>query len=919
MSLQNFVDRVGPVLSADWLNQVDVDLNARLTSKQVGMSSSKSASYNRGALQDAVNSGLGRLDIVTDYAGETFLIDGAIDVPNGMEIQGINRWGCNISSTDLDAPIFRFGGSNTKNALRGLHLSYSGTPLAGANAIESNGSLDLDLYRMTVSSCWNGLHLIGGGYHEIVGLRVFSYENCGLLVDGAIDVNLSVFRMSAYARPGALGGIRLIGGVEAFTASQGDITLGTYGMTADTNGGGTRGNSPFYNRFSKVFFDSSLYNPAYLRYAQHIDFESCWFASAGHDAADTGYIALTDHAGIDMENCQHIRFIGGDTYGNGGNGVNHYGANKHITYHGMGFKRNGRWRSAARAGINVLAGATDFSVHGCTFEEDADTAEYRQSIAVNVNVGASDRYAITGNTLGGCSIVDGGTGTDREVSGNPGNGSLMKAVSLTEPRFGYVSGAADNTTAVQAAIVAAYNGILEMPNETVYASSLAIDDNIHLRWPEPANGILKQKAGSNTNFLVVNYTVVVNPIIENGTIDGNRSNNSSGNGIHLTDHIEPAATVTYGFGITLINSYVQNCADRCLYVGTNRNKGVLIASELKRGDTLLYITGSSDWRCSDSNFGFPLDGIGVEVASGADNIFTACSAYGALAYPMVKFGTTSSSPSKWIGGTINSNQREGLLIQGQSGIARSVGHMVIGCWFAENGLETDNTYSHIRCTDTGGAAFIGNNFRYASGNKPKYLLETTGVAGYHQWVGNTWDQTTAPYGTAISNNTAYLRARLESLVVEGTSYLGALTEDLTANSLRVVQGISGGSYLQAQGRAAGTAARLTVQSGGTNEGLDVSTKGTGTFTLWSGGLVRRLARFLSVASSVNWIDFYPAISGGSPQIAATGETDVDLQISPAGSGHVKFGNRTGSADAPVTGYVEIKDNAGNVRKLAVID
>ncbi len=413
----------GTTITSSWLNDVNdyVYYVPALTSKQFGMSSSQTASYNRGALQEAVNSGFGRLDIVTDYAGETFLIDGAIDVPNGMEIQGINRWGCNISSTDLDAPIFRFGGSNTKNALRGMHLSYSGTPLAGANAIESNGSLDLDLYRMTVSSSWNGIYLSGGGYHEIVGLRVFSYENCGLLVNGAIDVHLSVFRMSAYARPGTLGGIRLIGGVEAFTASQGDITLGKYGMTADTNAAGARGTAPFFNRFSKVFFDSPLENPAYLRYAQHIDFESCWFASAGHAAADTGYTALTDHAGIDMENCQHIRFIGGECYGNGGNGVNHYAANKHISYNGMGFKRNGRWRSADRAGINVLAGATDFSVVGCQSERDADTTEFRQRSIVNVNTGASDRYVITANTLGACNLIDNGTGVDKSVTGNVGS------------------------------------------------------------------------------------------------------------------------------------------------------------------------------------------------------------------------------------------------------------------------------------------------------------------------------------------------------------------------------------------------------------------------------------------------------------------------------------------------------------------
>lgn len=877
MALQNFVDRVGPVLSADWLNQVDVDLNARLTSKQVGMSSSKSASYNRGALQDAVDSGLGRLDIVTDYAGETFLIDDAIDVPNGMEIQGINRWGCNISSTALATPIFRFGNTNTKNALRGLHLSYSGTPLAGATAIESNGSTDLDLYRMTISSCWTGVHLLNGGYHELVGLRVFSYENCGLLVDGAIDVNLSVFRMSAYARPGMLGGIRLIGGVEAFTASQGDITLGTYGMTADTNGGGTRGNSPFYNRFSKVFFDSPLYNPAYLRYAQHIDFESCWFASAGHDAADTGYTALTDHAGIDMENCQHIRFLGGDCYGNGGNGVNHYAANKHITYHGMGFKRNGRWRSAARAGINVLAGATDFSVHGCPFEEDADTAEFRQSIAVNVNAGASDRYSITGNTLGGCSIVDGGTGTDREVVSNVGNGGAQKIVYLTDPRFGYVSGAADSTTAVQAAITAAYNGTLEMPGELVYASTLTIADNIHIRWPEAANSILKQVAGTNANFVTVAYTVVVNPILENVTIDGNKAGNATGHALYLPDHAEPDPAVTYGFAVTLINSYVINGAEKSMYVGVNRNFGRLKACEIKRGDTgCFYMTGSSDWQSEFTAFAYPISGCALEVVSGAANTFIGGAAYGAVDAPAVRITNTSSSPTLIHGMTINSNQMEAVHLIGANGLGRHLPNQIKGCFFADNGLATDNTYAHIKLTDTSGAIIEGNSFRWlGTGNRAKYLVEFAGAAGISEFTANSWDAVTnVTFGTAVSNTLANLVTKVQNLTALGT-----------------------------------------VTTGGT-----LATSDTANQDFRVGSTLVRAARMMYVASGTNYLDIYPAINGSPVQLAAGGssDTDVDIRLAPKGSGVVRFGTHAGLAAETVSGYIEIKDAGGTVRKLAVV-
>lgn len=42
------------------------------------------------------------------------------------------------------------------------------------------------------------------------------------------------------------------------------------------------------------------------------------------------------------------------------------------------------------------------------------------------------------------------------------------------------------------------------------------------------------------------------------------------------------------------------------------------------------------------------------------------------------------------------------------------------------------------------------------------------------------------------------------------------------------------------------------------------------------------------------------------------------KASPVFTGVVTFGTFTANADAPVTGYIQIKDSLGNVRKLAVI-
>jgi len=52
--------------------------------------------------------------------------------------------------------------------------------------------------------------------------------------------------------------------------------------------------------------------------------------------------------------------------------------------------------------------------------------------------------------------------------------------------------------------------------------------------------------------------------------------------------------------------------------------------------------------------------------------------------------------------------------------------------------------------------------------------------------------------------------------------------------------------------------------------------------------------------------------------AGTGEPNIDLALVPKGTGAVRFGTHAALAGETVTGYVTIKDTAGNTRKLAVV-
>lgn len=71
------------------------------------------------------------------------------------------------------------------------------------------------------------------------------------------------------------------------------------------------------------------------------------------------------------------------------------------------------------------------------------------------------------------------------------------------------------------------------------------------------------------------------------------------------------------------------------------------------------------------------------------------------------------------------------------------------------------------------------------------------------------------------------------------------------------------------------------------------------------------------AAAVNRLVAYG--SAASPFLKAEGtSTNLDIRLQPKGSGAVRFGTHTASADAAITGYISIRDDAGTVRKIAVI-
>lgn len=111
-------------------------------------------------------------------------------------------------------------------------------------------------------------------------------------------------------------------------------------------------------------------------------------------------------------------------------------------------------------------------------------------------------------------------------------------------------------------------------------------------------------------------------------------------------------------------------------------------------------------------------------------------------------------------------------------------------------------------------------------------------------------------------------------------------EDINGNEiLKTITTTSAVNELTITNQVTGTAPLLAATGGDTNIGLDVSTKGTGSFIVWAGNKARELLKLANVASAVNEVQISPSATTVNPIIEVTGDdTNIGLDISTKGTG-----------------------------------
>ena len=183
---------------------------------------------------------------------------------------------------------------------------------------------------------------------------------------------------------------------------------------------------------------------------------------------------------------------------------------------------------------------------------------------------------------------------------------------------------------------------------------------------------------------------------------------------------------------------------------------------------------------------------------------------------------------------------------------------------------------------------------------------TNATFGYQGVSGRTGNQFV---GGSLSGNTSGPISQPDTVNVIGVE---------GSNSLYLSHLTNAVNFLQIEGRTAGGGPRVSAQGSDTNIELSLSSKGSGLVRLFRNNFTDEMLRVIGIAGATSYFQL-AASTVGRPQIQGAGTAaDVDVEFVPKGAGKVRFGTLVASADAAVSGYIEVKDAGGTVRKLAVI-
>ena len=114
------------------------------------------------------------------------------------------------------------------------------------------------------------------------------------------------------------------------------------------------------------------------------------------------------------------------------------------------------------------------------------------------------------------------------------------------------------------------------------------------------------------------------------------------------------------------------------------------------------------------------------------------------------------------------------------------------------------------------------------------------------------------------------------------------------------------------GGATGASPTITSIGSDTNIGFTISSKGTGTVYIRTGGNARTVAEFLDVASSVNFLGIQGGATGVGPAIQSLGsDTNVQLTLTSKGTGTIFI--QSGSGARNIAQFVDVASSVNYIQ------
>jgi len=260
--------------------------------------------------------------------------------------------------------------------------------------------------------------------------------------------------------------------------------------------------------------------------------------------------------------------------------------------------------------------------------------------------------------------------------------------------------------------------------------------------------------------------------------------------------------------------------------------------------------------------------------------FTDCYIQGSLSECGIKISESASYVSIK-SGQISGNFKQGIIVNGRY-------TKIIGCQITTNSKAGSALYPNVEFGSTA----------YSTGNS---LIGCT----CGQWVG---------YASELSSYGLIIRANQDRYTITGNIFQGNVTGDYLDESNNTASVIFGNAQAVTTNNKIGS----PIVSNG---GQDLTLLGSTTNRVSLGNTRNGIAfqAHSEDTSSVNWLSSISKATGSSPRLQCDGsDTNIDLRLSPKGTGKVQYGTHQASAGGTINGYIEIKDASGTIRKLAVI-